>query len=154
MRKMVVFCFAMGFVLFTNHKAAAQSAISSEQFAVKFSGSGIASLKYPHDIYDTEYINPGAILGDVMVHYRIGKDKWHEAWVVVQFDFLSPCFLERSCLSLGHEKKEIRRYKPDRRSDSRDDNRREAGKEPCGRCAWPARWTEGRESKGGETKRK
>jgi len=80
MRKFGIIGFIFGLILFSGFEGAAQGVRADDLFSVRFGGGGISSLKHRHDIYDTEYIAAGATLGDVLVRYRIGGGKWHEAW--------------------------------------------------------------------------
>jgi hypothetical protein len=47
-------------------------------FRVRFEQGFIASLKHARDTVDTEYVSPGALLGDVIVRYRTGGGVWQD----------------------------------------------------------------------------
>jgi hypothetical protein len=56
---------------------AARQTLSSAQFQIGYSPSGITSIKRTHDRYDTDYIAPGRTLGDVVIRYRAqGEQEW------------------------------------------------------------------------------
>jgi len=76
---MAIFGVSLLLVLPGANEARAQETLSSKNFNLRFSPAGIASLKFPHDAFDTDYIAQGATLGDVSVRYRIGGGKWREA---------------------------------------------------------------------------
>lgn len=46
--------------------------VQQSDFAIRFEDGAIASLKYAADTIDTEYVAPGARLGDVVLRYRSG----------------------------------------------------------------------------------
>ena len=47
-------------------------------FAVTFEDGAITSLRYAGDTVDTEYVAPGARLGDVILRHRQGSGEWQE----------------------------------------------------------------------------
>ncbi|HLJ40859.1 MAG TPA: hypothetical protein VKT50_05175, partial [Candidatus Acidoferrales bacterium] len=60
--------------------ALAQQSVENSQFQVRFSTSGVTSLKHVHDKYDTDYIASGEALGDVVIRYRTpGDHDWKQA---------------------------------------------------------------------------
>ena len=61
-------------------EAFAQQTLTNSQFQVRFSASGITSLKRVRDKYDTDYIASGEALGDVIIRYRArGDHDWKQA---------------------------------------------------------------------------
>ena len=49
-----------------------------ERFHVKFSSSGVSSLKVAGDVTDLNFIKTGSSLGDVVIKYRTDSGKWAE----------------------------------------------------------------------------
>jgi hypothetical protein len=74
-KKVLFSLFILIFMPMTGSVAAGQETVSNEHFSLRFSPDGIASLKFPHDAYDTDYIAQGETLGDVSFRYRIGNGK-------------------------------------------------------------------------------
>ena len=54
----------------------AASPAQASEFAVAFEDGAITSLRYADDAVDTEYVTPGARLGDLIVRYRQGSGEW------------------------------------------------------------------------------
>jgi hypothetical protein len=50
----------------------------ASDFAVAFEDGAITSLKYAADTIDTEYVRPGARLGDVVLRFRQGSGEWQD----------------------------------------------------------------------------
>lgn len=50
----------------------------ASRFAVTFEDGAISSLRCADDTVDTEYVAPGARLGDVILRYRQGYEAWQE----------------------------------------------------------------------------
>ena len=73
---------ALGTTLGTPQGANAQarddaaSPAQASEFAVAFEDGAITSLRYAHDTVDTEYVTPGARLGDLIIRYRQGSGEW------------------------------------------------------------------------------
>jgi hypothetical protein len=60
--------------------ALAWQTLADDQFDVRYSSAGLASIKHMHDTYDTDYIAPGRALGDVAIRYRTsGETDWQQA---------------------------------------------------------------------------
>jgi hypothetical protein len=58
------------------HVASAQT-LTNGQFNIRYSSSGIISLKHVEDAYDTDYMAQGKPLGDVLIRYRkSGDSQW------------------------------------------------------------------------------
>ena len=53
--------------------------LENDRFQLKFSSSGLSSLKHTRDVYDTDYVLPGRALGDVVVRYRTAGQAWKQA---------------------------------------------------------------------------
>ena len=58
--------------------AEAQAVLSNSQFSVTVNttSGGISSLKLKNDVYNTDYIWSGDIIGDVATKYRVGAGSW------------------------------------------------------------------------------
>jgi hypothetical protein len=74
---------AAGFALAPPASGEAQTAAETppkpavdSEFAATFDDGAITSLKYAGDSVDTEYVTPGARLGDVILRYRHGRGEW------------------------------------------------------------------------------
>jgi hypothetical protein len=65
-------------------RAVLSGAAQASDFAVSFEQGAIRSLKYTADTIDTEYVEPGARLGDVILRFRNGSEEWRslETWEV------------------------------------------------------------------------
>jgi hypothetical protein len=62
--------------------AVAQQTLADDQFQLRYSTSGVSSVKHVHDKYDTEYIAAGETLGDLLIRYRArGEKAWKSASV-------------------------------------------------------------------------
>lgn len=73
---LVVLCLQAAFSL---GQQISNGQISNDQFNLAYSSAGLSSVKHTHDSYDTDYITPGATLGDVVVRYRsAGGAAWQE----------------------------------------------------------------------------
>jgi hypothetical protein len=55
-----------------------QNSAVFDLFTLRFSPSGIVSLKRTNDKYDTEYIQRGNVLGHILVRYRMLDGPWQE----------------------------------------------------------------------------
>jgi hypothetical protein len=70
-----VLCFGFGL-----QTVGAGQTLANAQFNVRFSSAGIASIKHPHDAYDTDYIASRRDLGDVTMRYRRPNETaWQQA---------------------------------------------------------------------------
>src|SRR5690349_1568719 len=56
----------------------AQETPAAPQFRVQFDKSGITSLKFAGDKYDTDYIADEATLGNVRIRYKMGETEWRD----------------------------------------------------------------------------
>jgi hypothetical protein len=56
----------------------AQEPAAAGPFKVQFGKGGITGLRYANDKYDTEYIAPGRVLGQVMIRYQMGENAWQQ----------------------------------------------------------------------------
>ena len=54
---------------------------TNSQFEVKYGAGGITSLKHAHDKYDTEYLSPGGLLGNVVIQYRMSTNN---GWMIAR----------------------------------------------------------------------
>ena len=52
----------------------ADGELKDEGFAIQYGAKGITSLKRVKDVYDTEYLAPGGVLGNVVIQYRAGGE--------------------------------------------------------------------------------
>jgi len=53
--------------------------IQNEQFHIAYSTTGITSLKHVNDVFDTDYVLPGAAIGNVAIRYRVaGGGEWKQ----------------------------------------------------------------------------
>jgi hypothetical protein len=59
-------------------RAQTQSPPPTGQFRVQFDRSGITSLKYEGDKFDTDYIADEATLGHLRVRYKMNESEWRE----------------------------------------------------------------------------
>ena len=50
--------------------------VSSGSFTLRCTEKGIASLRRTRDVFDTDYIQEGEVLGDVILRYRLVKEEW------------------------------------------------------------------------------
>jgi Family of unknown function (DUF5695) len=58
----------------------ADGQLKDDGFAIQYGARGITSLKRVKDVYDTEYLAPGGVLGNVVIQYRAGGDaRWSVA---------------------------------------------------------------------------
>jgi len=79
LRKIITMTCVSALVLSTGLGMPSRKIESSSPFQVAFDGTGITSLKRAHDAFDTEYIRPGNVLGDIVIRYRMEGGKWQEA---------------------------------------------------------------------------
>ena len=58
--------------------SASAQQFENEGFQLRFSRSGLSSLKHTNDVYDTDYVLPGRALGDVVVRYKTAGQAWQQ----------------------------------------------------------------------------
>ena len=56
----------------------AQIPPTTGQFLLQFGSSGVTSLKYVGDKFDTDYIADESTLGQVRVRYKMGENDWSD----------------------------------------------------------------------------
>ena len=67
-------------LIFAPILAVADGQLKDDNFAIQFGSRGITSVTRVNDTYDTEYISPGGVLGNVRIRYRSSGDPtWKEA---------------------------------------------------------------------------
>jgi len=69
--------FAVLYFLFLGITASAQQ-LENDRFQLRFSDSGLSSLKHTHDVYDTDYVLSGRAVGDVLVRYKVAGQAWKQ----------------------------------------------------------------------------
>ena len=72
-----IFFAAAAFFLFAGSPLRAQSPPAAGQFRVQFGNSGVTSLKFVGDKFDTDYIADESTLGQVRVRYKMGENDWN-----------------------------------------------------------------------------
>src|SRR5689334_22186801 len=65
-------------VFFSRLLSASEAPGHAPQFGVQLDRSGITSLKFVGDKFDTDYISGDATLGHVRVRYKMGENEWRE----------------------------------------------------------------------------
>src|SRR5579863_8538836 len=58
--------------------AQTQTPPATGQFRIQFDKSGVTSLKFAGDQFDTDYIAGEATLGHVRVRYKMGENEWRD----------------------------------------------------------------------------
>ena len=53
-----------------------EDTLSNNYFSLRISHVGITNLKRTNDVFDTDYIMEGKVLGDVVVRYRMADREW------------------------------------------------------------------------------
>src|SRR6185312_13343737 len=55
--------------------------LTNNAFNIRYGAGGITSLKRVNDKYDTEYLSPGGLLGNVVIQYRTATNS---AWTTAR----------------------------------------------------------------------
>ena len=55
-------------------EAAVGQMLSNRSFNIQYGEQGITSLRRTNDIYETEYLTQGGVLGNVFIQYRTGRE--------------------------------------------------------------------------------
>jgi len=74
-----------------NHSHAREIISKNSNFSVVFDSTkgGITSIKRTADVYDTEYIKAGHLLGNLTIHYQIGDSDWQKLEISDKYDSYS-----------------------------------------------------------------